>query len=433
MTYNTPPAGGQDRSSTAASSDLPVFVVCPRCSVHVALPQRLKSWPFTRCDECGAQMQLSVEGSPRLVEEVMVGGVTSTKRLEPGLCSHKASNNAGFKGTPFTIHHSPRLKDEKTPIADPANKASAHERDRDLPGDLSRTDGKALPQEKDAPVAQGPEEIGKSYLRNVLKRLEDDVAEVAKPRSRIAPELVAPTPSLMEHGVAPGEPLREEATLEEDPVALLRRQRRQRAWGAVAITLSLMLLAVWMIAFGEQGSVLPAALENNARVKQSSHARSPSKEQGEEVAHELKKEHPRKPKESPSIPNKNKISVRSKKKFKATAVARRLQASRSEPKAIQHIDLDAAAQRYFEQGVLLFRQRQLEEAIAAFTQAVVANPDFADAYRYMGMTHTLQEDFRAATVAFRRFLMIEPRSEFAPQIKQIVQEYSEYYSSDSSS
>ncbi|MEZ4271444.1 MAG: hypothetical protein R3C68_08435 [Myxococcota bacterium] len=39
------------------------------------------------------------------------------------------------------------------------------------------------------------------------------------------------------------------------------------------------------------------------------------------------------------------------------------------------------------------------------------------------MTHTLQQDFRAALAAFEQYLVLDPDSEYAPKVRKIIREY----------
>jgi len=73
----------------------------------------------------------------------------------------------------------------------------------------------------------------------------------------------------------------------------------------------------------------------------------------------------------------------------------------------------SAALEYFERGSRLFDQRRLTEAVAAFSEAVRRDPDFAAAWKGLGAAYAAQGNYRDAVEPFRKACNLNPRLEDA--------------------
>ena len=64
----------------------------------------------------------------------------------------------------------------------------------------------------------------------------------------------------------------------------------------------------------------------------------------------------------------------------------------------------------FEAGLTLFNQGRFAESIPYFEDATHQNPDFAEAYLYLGRAHISQSQWRAAIPPLRTAFRLSPRS-----------------------
>ncbi|HXG52331.1 MAG TPA: tetratricopeptide repeat protein [candidate division Zixibacteria bacterium] len=72
------------------------------------------------------------------------------------------------------------------------------------------------------------------------------------------------------------------------------------------------------------------------------------------------------------------------------------------------IDLFHPAQASFQQGVALFNRGQFREAIPYFEQAIHDDPNFAQAYLYLGRSHLSLRQWREALHPLRTAYQLAP-------------------------
>ena len=68
---------------------------------------------------------------------------------------------------------------------------------------------------------------------------------------------------------------------------------------------------------------------------------------------------------------------------------------------------------YYYQGVDLFAEGKLEEAIAAYRKALELDPAFADALHGLAQAHYAREDFDNCIATARRILELDPNDVLA--------------------
>ncbi len=69
---------------------------------------------------------------------------------------------------------------------------------------------------------------------------------------------------------------------------------------------------------------------------------------------------------------------------------------------------DPAAVEHFHQAESAYRQGQYDQAIAEYQAAIAIDPDFSQAYLYLGDTYYIQDQFMTATLYFEQAVTINP-------------------------
>jgi tetratricopeptide (TPR) repeat protein len=72
-----------------------------------------------------------------------------------------------------------------------------------------------------------------------------------------------------------------------------------------------------------------------------------------------------------------------------------------------------AKEEYYNQGMELFSQDRLEEAVVAYLHALDEDPDYADALHALAMTYAHQEKIDQAIEIGKRLVEITPDDELA--------------------
>ncbi|HVO93969.1 MAG TPA: tetratricopeptide repeat protein [Terriglobales bacterium] len=70
-------------------------------------------------------------------------------------------------------------------------------------------------------------------------------------------------------------------------------------------------------------------------------------------------------------------------------------------------------EEFYNQGMEFFAQEQLDQAIAAYQQALALDPDYADALHAMAMTYAHQENFDEAIEVAKKLIQTTPDDELA--------------------
>lgn len=85
----------------------------------------------------------------------------------------------------------------------------------------------------------------------------------------------------------------------------------------------------------------------------------------------------------------------------------------------QDLAPEALAQQWYEQGSALYQQGRFEEALEAFTRAAQLNPNFWEAYQYMGACSYGLGRYGEALAAYEKVLAINPSEEVKKMVESM--------------
>jgi len=79
------------------------------------------------------------------------------------------------------------------------------------------------------------------------------------------------------------------------------------------------------------------------------------------------------------------------------------------------------AKRFYQAGKELMVQNKLKKAIAAFGKAIKRSPDYANAYKALGMCYMRLGKIKRAKKNFRSYLKYAPDAPDASDIKDLIE------------
>jgi tetratricopeptide (TPR) repeat protein len=84
-----------------------------------------------------------------------------------------------------------------------------------------------------------------------------------------------------------------------------------------------------------------------------------------------------------------------------------------EPEQANHVTLTVSKEDYYNQGMELFAQDRLDEAVEAYRRALEEDPSYADALHALAMTYAHQEKLDDAIAVAKRLIEVAPDDELA--------------------
>lgn len=87
---------------------------------------------------------------------------------------------------------------------------------------------------------------------------------------------------------------------------------------------------------------------------------------------------------------------------------------------LQSADPDGVAESFYQHGVMLFEDNQLEAAINAFETALSAVPDDAPTHRMLGKTLMSHGDYEGAVEHLQRFIELAPDDPAVPEAEELI-------------
>lgn len=87
-----------------------------------------------------------------------------------------------------------------------------------------------------------------------------------------------------------------------------------------------------------------------------------------------------------------------------------------------HISCATKGQQSYDAGVKLFEENKYRESIAEFQKALVENPDFGEAYMYMGRAYNLIQQYGLSIDSYQKALGIFKQGKFNATVRNLKDE-----------